>query len=76
MIYSLNLAAFLTMRGHQSTMIGTDVEGKQFFLFLSSVHVSNDIADYRNTTTTVNLAEYLAAYRAVRLSIANNRGGV
>jgi len=66
-IYSLNMVAFLYMVLKKFPRVYKDDEGLTYFVYDDSNEVSLLINVYKNTKVTVDLHEYLVAYREIRV---------
>ena len=66
-IYSINLTAFLYMILKTFPKVYKDDEGLTYFVYEDSNEVALLINMYKNTKVQVELHEYLAAYRDIRV---------
>ena len=73
-VYSLNLAAYLSMCGF-SGKIEQDIEGKNYYIFPQDAYVAQAVEEYRRNTTMVNLSAFLSAFREIRQQLSNWRNG-
>lgn len=72
-IYSINVAAFLLMVGKVEPIIELDHTGQAYFLFPNTTEISFMIQVYRMNRVSVDLKDYLAAYREIRQKIRKIR---
>lgn len=65
-IYSVNLAAFVYLVSKIEPRIGFDWRDQAFFLFPDDTSISLIINVYRNNRVSVDLKDYLSAFKYIR----------
>lgn len=73
MVYSLNLAAYISMRTCLTPEIYRDKEGLYYCVFPEIRGVAYAIREWKNSDLKVTIHEFLDIYRQLRQAIAEKR---
>ena len=72
-LYSINLVAFIYMVSKMEPTLGKDHMGNIYFLYPDTNDITLLINIYRRNRVSVDLKEYLTAYRHIRGLIRGER---
>lgn len=65
-LFSVNLVAFIYMITKKEPELGFDPTGKTYFIYPATLQNTLIINVYRNNHVSVDLKDYLSAYRHIR----------